>query len=246
MLNCKVIISNTIPERHMEEIELNLTNSTPFCELSREFPDVTVFRWCSSLIDYVEMYGKEDRMKEAYRRLGEVANSIHSQVLNSGLTGSHSESAISCRCTTDNSSIRLAESMNLLWEAPAVYTKGKETLRLISFSQRDLQKFFDAASRNGEVQVVRKKKMLPDSLREVYSISLGDIFQKFSTKQIRYLRDAIAIGLFDSPRKAKVEDLAASIGLSKSTMQEHINKARNKLLQAMEPYITLYLHSLGD
>ena len=25
-------------------------------------------------------------------------------------------------------------------------------------------------------------------------------------------------------------------------MQEHINKARNKLLQAMEPYITLYLH----
>jgi predicted DNA binding protein len=230
----------------MDEIELQLVNRTPFCELSKEFPDVTIFRWCSAVIDYVEMYGKADRMKEAYRRLGEVAYSIQSKVLNSGLIGSHSESAISCRCTTHNSSIRLAESMNLLWEAPAVYTNGRETLKLISFSQGDMERFFEAASREGTLQLIRKKKILPDSLREIYSISLGDIFHEMSTKQIRYLRDAIALGLFNSPRKAKVEDLAASNGLSKSTMQEHINKARNKLLQAMEPYITLYLHSLGD
>ena len=229
----------------MEEIELKLVNRTPFCELSKEFPDVTIFRWCSSVIDYVEMYGKEDRMKEAYRRLGEVANSIHSQVLNSSLIGSHSESAISCRCTTHNSSIRLAESMNLLWEAPAVYFNGKEKLRLISFSQGDMARFFEAVSMDGALQLVKKKTILPDSLREVYSIALGDIFQNMSAKQVKYLRDAIALGLFNSPRKAKVEDLAATNGLSKSTMQEHINKAKNKLLQAMEPYITLYLHSLS-
>ena len=230
----------------MEEIELKLVNRTPFCELSKEFPDVMIFRWCSSVIDYVEMYGKVDRMKEAYRRLGEAANSIHSRVLNSGLIGSHSESAISCRCTTHNSSIRLAESMNLLWEAPAVYLNGEEKLKLISFSQKDMERFFEAESKDGTLQLIKKKTILPDSLREIYSITLGDIFQNMSTRQVKYLRDAIALGLFDSPRKAKVEDLAASNGLSKSTMQEHINKARNKLLQAMEPYITLYLHSLSD
>ncbi len=230
----------------MEEIELKLVNQTPFCELSKEFPDVMIFRWCSSVIDYVEMYGKADRMKEAYRRLGEVANSIHSRVLNSGLIGSHSESAISCRCTTHNSSIRLAESMNLLWEAPAVYLNGEEKLKLISFSQGDMEKFFEAESKDGTLQLIKKKTIMPDSLREIYSITLGDIFQNMSTRQVKYLRDAIALGLFDSPRKAKVEDLAATNGLSKSTMQEHINKARNKLLQAMEPYITLYLHSLSD
>jgi predicted DNA binding protein len=136
--------------------------------------------------------------------------------------------------------------MNLLWEAPAVYSNGKETLRLISFSQKDLEGFFDAASMEGTIQFVRKKNILPDSLREVYSISLGDIFEGMSSKQVRYLRDAIALGLFNSPRKAKIEDLARSSGLSKSTMQEHINKARNKLLKAMEPYISLYLHSLND
>jgi predicted DNA binding protein len=230
----------------MEEIELKLDNLTPFCELSKEFPEITIFRWCNSVIDYVEMYGKEDRMKEAYRRLAEVTSAIHSRILNSGLIGTHSESAISCRCTTHNSSIRLAESMNLLWEAPAVYGNGKETLRLISFSQKDLEGFFDAASMEGTIQFVRKKNILPDSLREVYSISLGDIFESMSSKQVRYLRDAIALGLFNSPRKAKIEDLARSSGLSKSTMQEHINKARNKLLKAMEPYISLYLHSLND
>ena len=41
------------------------------------------------------------------------------------------------------------------------------------------------------------------SLREIYSITLGDIFQNMSTRQVKYLRDAIALGLFDSPPKGK-------------------------------------------
>ncbi|EQD36244.1 Bacterio-opsin activator, HTH domain protein, partial [mine drainage metagenome] len=79
---------------------------------------------------------------------------------------------------------------------------------------------------------------------EIYSISLSNILGGLSLLQLKYLRDAIAVGMFSSPKRVKVEDLARSHGLSKSTMQEHINKARNKLLQAMEPYITLYMHSL--
>ncbi len=227
----------------MEEVELILKNSTPFCDLSAEFPEITMFRWCSSVVDYVEIYGESDVVRNATEKLMLITESIDSEVVTSGMIEKHVSAGISCRCTTANSSIRLAESMNLLWEAPAVYANGEEKLRLISFSGNDLDAFYQEASRQGQVVIGRKRKIEPDSLRDVYSISLKDLFGELSPKQALYLREAVGMGMFSSPRGSTVEELAMVHGLSKSTMQEHIDKARNKLIKAMEPYLTLYIHS---
>ena len=227
----------------MEEVELVLKNSTPFCQLSAQFPEITMFRWCSSVVDYVEIYGDSDVVKDATEMLRHITERIDSEVVTSGTIEDHVSAGISCRCTTANSSIRLAESMNLLWEAPAVYSNGEEKLRLVSFSGKDLDAFYQEASREGSVMIGRKKRIEPDSLRDVYSISLKDLFGGLSAKQALYLREAVGMGMFSTPRKSRIEELAGIHGLSKSTMQEHINKARNKLIQAMEPYLTLYIHS---
>jgi predicted DNA binding protein len=77
----------------------------------------------------------------------------------------------------------------------------------------------------------------------MYTISLNEVFGEFSTKQLMFLRDAVSRGMFSTPRKIKVEDLAKARGVTKSTMQEHLNKARNKLMKSMEPYINLFLDS---
>lgn len=227
----------------MEEIEIRMVNSTPFCRLSVEFPGITMFRWCSSVVDYVEAYGDPETAGKASERLKEITGGIDSQVVSYDKIDQHLAASISCRCTTRNSSIRLAESMNLLWEAPAIYANGEERLRLISFSPEDLDAFFREASKAGEVEIVRKRRIEPDSLRDVYSISLHDLFGELSGKQARYLREAIVMGMFSSPRRTRIEELARAQGLSKSTMQEHVNKARNKLIQAMEPYLTLFIQS---
>lgn len=227
----------------MEEIELSLVNSTLFCQFSKEFPDITIFRWCSSIVDYVELYGQGREINEAHERLKQIAVGINSEVVTSGRMDEHVSAGISCRCTTHNSTIRLAETMNLLWEAPAVYAGGKEQLRLISFSADDIEAFFREASKDGKIEIVKKRRIEPDSLRDVYSISLKDLFGGLSAKQARYLREAVSMGMFSSPRRLKIEELAKNHSLSKSTMQEHINKARNKLIKAVEPYLSLYIHS---
>ena len=227
----------------MEEVELRLVNSTPFCQLSAEFPDITMFRWCSSVVDYVEVYGDGESVKMAMERLKEITENIDSKIVTLDRMEDHVSAGISCRCNTVNSSIRLAESMNLLWEAPAVYANGEEKLRLVSFSGEDLDAFYLEASRGGKAVIERKKRIEPDSLKDVYSISLKGLFGELSGKQALYLREAVSMGMFSSPRRSRVEELARIHGLSKSTMQEHINKARNKLIQAVEPYLTLYIHS---
>lgn len=224
----------------MERVELRMSNDTPFCQLSRSFPDLKIYRWCSSVIDYVVITGDRKQINASSDELMNIVEGIHSRVLQESNERGTKTSSISCRCNVNNSSIRLAESTNLMWESPAFYHNGFEYIKLISFSSGDLSRFFDAASEKGDVRVESKKNVLPESLREIYTISLADIFGNLSELQIRYLKDAIGMGLFSSPRKIKVEDLAHRFGVSKSTMQEHVNKARNKLIRAMEPYLSLY------
>ncbi|MCL4333321.1 MAG: helix-turn-helix domain-containing protein [Candidatus Thermoplasmatota archaeon] len=230
----------------MDEIEIELTNSTPFTLLSKDFPDLTIFRWCSSEVDYVEMYGPKERVDRASRKLKQITKEIHSFVVISNSQENQSSTAISCRCNIHNSTIRLAESTNLLWEAPAVYKEGKERLRLVSFSDRELRSFFDKASAYGEVNVIKKKRIEPGSLRDVYNISLKQLFGSLSNKQAKYLSEAISRGFFDSPKKVKLEELARTQRIKKSTMQEHVNKAKLKLATSIEPYLSLYILSLKE
>lgn len=228
----------------MEEIEVKLRNTTPFCRLSQEFPNIRIYRWCSSAIDYVELYGDEKDLALAGKRMEGVSEELHSRVLSTTSEKKHATEAISCRCTVENSSIRSAETMNLLWEGPAIYEGGNEYLKLISFSPSDMSEFFDFVTKDGEAEIIKKRKIMPDTLREIYTLSLADVLGGLSQKQITYLRDAIGMGMFASPRKVMVEDLARIHGVTKSTMQEHLNKARNKLIIAMEPYLNLFLHSI--
>ncbi|MEM0156413.1 MAG: helix-turn-helix domain-containing protein [Thermoplasmataceae archaeon] len=227
----------------MEEIEFKLRNKTVFSEISREFPDMTILRWCSSVIDYVEVYGDPQRSTEVKTRLMSATKDLKSQIVSAEIRDQTVSAAISCRCTVENSTIRLAEKMNLLWVAPAKYSDGYEMIRLISFSPEDTMKFYTAASRIGDVEIQKKTTIEPDSLRRMYTISLNEVFTGFSTKQLIFLRDAVSMGLFSTPRKIMVEDLARSKGVSKSTMQEHLNKAKNKLMKSLEPYINLFLDS---
>ncbi len=227
----------------MEEIRIAMTNNTPFAMISKGFPDLTILRWCSSVIDYAEVYGSKERVERAMALLEETTKKIHSLVLSTDEIGDHTSTAISCSCSVRNSTIRLAESLNLLWEAPAVYEGGEEILRVISFSNEAFSSFFNRVSAVGNVRIIKKRKVKLDSLRDIYSISLIDLFGNLSNRQASYMRDAIGRGFFSAPKSTNLEDLARLHGISKSTMQEHLNKARNKLIRSVEPYLTLYLHS---
>ncbi len=223
----------------MFELELKLENSLPFASFSRMFPDLRIFRWCSSSLDYLEIYGRRESLGKVAQELEDIAESLGSRVVRSSLFGDRLTAMLACRCSIGNSAIRMVEARNFLWEAPASYHGGVETLKLISFEEEGMQELYADLKRIGKVTVEKKRRIMPDSLRDVYTISLSELTGELTPKQIRYLRDAISMGFFASPRRIMIGELAALHGVSKSTMQEHINKARNKLMVALEPYLNL-------
>ena len=227
----------------MDEFQISFQNEMPFALLSASFPSLRIYRWCSSTIDYLEIFGEQRMLLEAREDLKSLAADIHSELVYENLTKDRLSIAISCRCSINNSTIRIAESRNLLWQAPARYLGGREIVKVISFNEGDFSSFYETMEKLGDARIDKKVRIQPDSLRDVYTISLSELLGDLTDKQMDYLRDAISMGLFSTPRRSKVEDVARANGVTKSTMQEHVNKARNKLLHAMEPYLNLFVHS---
>ncbi len=224
----------------MDEIELKLVNDLPFCRVSRKFSEATFLRWCNSAVDYLEFYGDADTLDSIEENFPEVVDSLHSDVLFRSRKGSQLSFMIRCRCTRENSTIRMAEWDNCLWQAPVEYSGGTEKLKVVALEPESFTSLFSELSSVGQATIEKKTPVAPGSLRDIYTLSLSQLFGNLTNRQIDALSNAISAGYFSIPRRVEIGELAAFSGISKSTMQEHLSKAVVKVLKSLEPYIRIY------
>ena len=225
----------------MNEIDLKLKNDMPFGALSGEFPDLLIYRWCNSAVDYLEFYGKERDLFDVSKRLGRFAKALNTHIVYESVSQNRLSVLFSCRCSIDNSAIRVIEAHNCLWQAPVAYQNGIERIKVISLSALDFGNLYRKLEQNGSVEIERKVEIDPDSLKDLYLIPVSSLFKEFSNIQLLALRSAMSHGYFRSPKKTDIAELARIEGKSKSTTQEHLNKAINKLASSMESYINLMI-----
>lgn len=225
----------------MEEIQLKMENDLPFCKVSQQFPDATILRWCNSAVDYLEFYGDESTLDDISREFPKVVEYLNSSVLFESRKDNRLSVMIVCRCTRQNSTIRMTESDSCLWQAPVQYSNGEERLNVVALEPSNFQTLFDELNSVGKVVVEKKHPVDPASLRDIYTLSLSQLLGSLTRKQMSSLLNAISAGYFSIPRKVEIQDLASFSRTSKSTMQEHISKATMKVLNALEPYLRLYL-----
>ncbi len=225
----------------MFELDLRLDNDTPFAELSKMFPDVKFYRWCNSSVDYLVFYGSDYQLNKVEEALPSVVESLNSRILHKARENDRLDVMVACRCTVDNSTIRMIEANKCLWQAPVSYLEGKENVTMSCVDEGECRTAVDLLSEHGEVQLVKKKRIDPGMLQESYLIPLSTLFEDLTLKQLKSLRTAIENDFFSEPKKVTIEDLASIIGVSKSTVQEHLSKGIMKIFKSMEPYINMMI-----
>jgi hypothetical protein len=227
----------------MRQIDLIIDNHLAFNQLSKDFMDIKFLRWCNSNIDYLEFYGKnidlkslEDGFKDIERKLG---TSIVYRKDREGKV----ELMLKCVCSIQNSSIRIAESLYSLWKGPVVYENGLETITLIVIEDSTIEKLIRGFEKYGEVKIKKSKSIHPETLRSTSAVSISDIFSGVTTKQAKMMQLALANGYFQIPKNVGIESLARIVSLSESTVEEHLNKAKNKILNNVSPFLELFFLS---
>lgn len=224
----------------MDEVEFSLRNRYPFCSVSEKFPDVTFYRWCNSSLDYLEFYGKNTDIDRLLTFIPEIENTLNTSAVYQSRNGTRLTVMFTCKCSIDNSTIRIAESDNCLWQAPVEYKSGRETLHVITLKDEYLKSLFEDFAEIGETEIIKKKSFTPDSLRDTYTISISSLFEGVTKKQMKYFTDALYSGYYSIPKKTTIQELADRNNLSESTMEEHLNKAKTKILHSLKPYLSTY------
>jgi len=117
--------------------------------------------------------------------------------------------------------------------------KFDELLKQVQKRYEALSELFDRLLGNGfEVEVDAKvpfNGMVSDTL-----ITLSSLVSQLTTKQVDAIVAAYNSGYYQTPRRVSVEKVAERARVPRTTPQEHLNKAENKLISLIIPQIQFY------
>lgn len=113
-----------------------------------------------------------------------------------------------------------------IWISPIINTKeGYEIWNIGSFFKKDLSQMIRELDSYYEIKIIEFKKA---KIKYMYNLN---ILPHLSEKQKEALILAIEEGYYDYPRKTTIEKLSKYMKVSKSTFEEHLRKAENKILK---------------
>jgi len=135
--------------------------------------------------------------------------------------------AIRCDCPAIGIRVRIAKcGGTLVW--PVVHKEKVEYYHIMAPDNATMRNVLDHLKTEGEVEVLHVGSPGADELG--VQISMSDITRELTSKQLDVLRFAIEQGYYANPRGATLEKLAKSYGLSRSTFQEHLQKAEETIM----------------
>lgn len=114
-------------------------------------------------------------------------------------------------------------NFDLIYDIPTITTYDKLTYSVIG-EEKNLKKFLTLTKLFGKQEGVVYKKA------DYRGIGLA---KNLTEKQNNILNKAVEFGYYKYPREISADELAKRIGVSKSTLTEHLRKAENSVMNGL-------------
>ncbi len=221
------------------EVVLKATYDSPLIDLTRKFPSAKIFSWCNGQNDVCEVVvGDPDEYSLVMKEVPEFDGIIEKSSDNNKIY----LVVHKCSCTPQNSVGLLIGNLNLLQVSPEVIEKGWAFNRIIAFRHEDFEELLHRMEEGGWVFEILRKVPFDGFIASSLTLTADALFSDLTQKQVNALLMAHRHGYYVRPRKSDVQTIAAERQVSRTTFQEHLNKAENKLITALVPYMQLYNH----
>ena len=207
----------------------------PFIQLSQQYRDTPISMWCvwnKELLqvptrDEATLKGIERGIRKAGRVVDEWVDSSQGRIF-----------LLNCTCDRYTSIWNIADAHECLDAPPSVYRDGWGYFRLLSLDDRRTRELFQDLHRRGPTELIRKRELPLNVLPT--SVWVHGLFGELTGKQVDAVLQAHRHGYYASPRQIKTENIARGQGLSRSTYEEHLRKAENRIMNALVPYLELF------
>lgn len=224
----------------LHEVVFKITHDCPFCNISKKFPSIKMFNWCNREHEVIEVI--VDRLED-YQAVIKDISKLGGIIEKSSDGRNVHLITKKCFCKRENSVSRNIDEFNLLHVSPVVYEQGWEYYRLIAFKHEELRRLLQKLERKGFTFEVLRKVPFDGFIASSLTLTADALFSGLTDKQMDALLTAYSHGYYGLPRKADVKTIASRKRVPRATFQEHLQKAENKIVASLVPYLQLFEHA---
>ena len=215
-----------------------------FTDLTRRFPSASIFIWCNRENDVIEIVVRKQEdyplvMKEISGLRARIEDVIEEFADEQRLYLNVSK----CHCMKGDTIVRHIGKLNILNIFPNMIENGWAYHRLIIFKHEDLEELLTRFEKSGWFYKILRKVPFDGFVASSLTMSADALFSGLTEKQMEAVLAAHRHGYYNLPRASDVKAIATKEKVPRTTFQEHLTKAENKLIAALVPNIKLFYHA---
>lgn len=225
----------------LHQASFRIRHECPYRELSEQYPDLTIREWYVSecqVLDVSTTNGPTAALIGDLERLGTIE---HQSMTSRGLTVVMK----SCECSLEDSLIQRFEDHDCLYQPPTVHRHGWEHYTVLAFDEAAIRSAFEALEADREIEVLSKTGVEALDGPQQQFAPVDQLFAGVTDRQLDALRLALDRGYYEQPRGASIDELAADTSVARSTFEEHLRKAENKVLTNAGQFVRLRAGAKG-
>jgi predicted DNA binding protein len=223
------------------EIGFRLQHDCPFNRLTESFPSVVLAWWSNFDQNVLEVSGATpEGLPEYETGLKTAISSMGGNVVRKTSEGSRLQLVVTWDGSKwESSTTRIFMKYNCLVLQPSIHTGGREWYRLISFAENDVKGLFRELDSAGDVEVISMRTVEEGTVHDTFTINAPELLGGLTKNQVDALVLALDSGYYAVPKRATTEDVAARVGLPRTTFEDRLRRAESKVLQSVAPYMQL-------
>ena len=217
------------------EASIRVKHECPYREISERHPDLTIREWPLSDCQVLEISSEATPTDELLDEISQLGTVLHESEDEDG----YHVVTQSCLCSLEESIIDRFEEHNCLYQSPTIYRQGWEHYTAVAFDGEDLRKLLDNLRSDREIELLSKTSISETQIPHSMLAPAGQLFEDLTDRQLAALQLALERGYYEQPRKTSLRDLAEQTAVARSTYEEHLRKAENKLITNAGQFLRL-------
>jgi predicted DNA binding protein len=145
----------------------------------------------------------------------------------------------SCLCSLDQSIVERFEEHSCLYQSPTIYRQGWEHYTVVAFDSEDIRALLGDLRSDREIELLSKTSISESQIPHSMLAPANQLFENITDRQLAALQLALERGYYEQPRDTSLRDLADQTAVARSTYEEHLRKAENKLLTNAGQFLRL-------
>lgn len=208
------------------QASFRVRHECPYRTFSEAHPDVTIREWSLSDCQVLELTASADPSTEILEDIRSLGTVLHRSI---GTDTLHIVMQ-SCLCSLEESLVSRFEEYNCLAQPPTIYRQGWEHYTVVAFDEGSVGNLLTDLENDRDIDLLTKTALDERRIPHSMLTPVDRLFDTLTDRQLAALRHALDAGYYEQPRQTSIRELADHTAVSRSTFEEHLRKAENKLV----------------